>query len=187
MATHLGSFLKARREERGWTLGETARHLGYTNVSKGARRVHLMEEGESAAHDLLAKLVPLLGIEPGQVEELIAQDRREHVAAWERWADEPAPVQIIVRCIPGVFGNHSVPAELKTPEEAVAYAQEYARRVGKKVFVVLSRRLTVSINDDGQVTGRLEATPDSDPRPAMRVGNKRFVLPTSPVNLAGDR
>lgn len=191
MGTHLGDFLKARREERGWTLGDVARRLGYANVTKGARRLHLMEKGEAVFPDLLEKLVPLLGIDPAQVEELHAQDSREYVAAWERWADEPVPIQIVVRCIPGVFGNHAVPAELTTPEEVVAYAQEYARRIGKKVFVVLSRRVTVSINESGEVSGRHEATPDIDPRPCMRVGNKPFVLPFAPsqrpVPVAGQQ
>ncbi len=180
MGTHLGDFLKARREERGWTLGDVARRLGYANITKGARRLHLMEEGEVVSPDLLAKLVPLMGVDPGRIKELHAQDRREYLAAWERWADEPVPVQIVVRCIAGVFGNHAVPAELKTPEEVVAYAQGYARRIGKRVFVVLSRRLTVSISESGEVTGRHEATPDFDPRPCMRVGHKQFVLPISP-------
>jgi transcriptional regulator with XRE-family HTH domain len=182
LGTHMGEFLKVRREERGWTLGDVARRLGYANLTKGARRVHLTEEGESLSPDLLPKLAHLLGIAPGRIEELHAQDRQEYVAAWERWADEPVPIQIVVRCIPGVFGNHAVPAWLKTPEEMVTYAQEYARRIGKKVFVVLSRRVTVSLNEAGEVTSRHEATPDDDPRPCMRVGNKQFVLPFAPAH-----
>lgn len=179
MGKHLGNYLMARREEHGWTLGHVARRLGYANVSKGARRVHLMEQGETVSPDLLAKLVPLLGIESAQVEALIAQDRHEFVAAWKKWADEPLPIEIVVRSIPGVFGRHAVLAELNTPDEVVAYAQGYARRIGKKVFVILSRRATTSINESGEVTGQHEGTPDCDPRPFMRAGSKRFLLPMS--------
>lgn len=179
MGTHLGDYLRSRRDERGWTLGEAARRLGYANVSKGARRVRLLEAGEAVLPDILAKLVSLYGVDPGEVEKLIARDRAASVAAWERWADEPVPVQIVVRCIPGVFGTQPVPPGL-TEDELIDHCRGLARRLRKKVFLVLSRRVTVNVNEAGVVTSRNVATPDIDPRPAMRAGGNSFLLTLAP-------
>lgn len=184
MGTYLGDFLKSRREERSWTLGEVARPMEYRNVSKGARRVHLLEQGEAVPPDLLAKLTPLYGVDPSVVEELIAQDRAEAVAAWERWADEPVSVQVVVRCLPGVYGTQSVPPGL-TEDELIAHCRGLARRIGKRVYLVLSRRLTINFGESGEITSRNVASLDLDPRPSMRLGNKSFVLPISPVDRAG--
>lgn len=181
MGTHLGNFLKSRREERGWSLGEAARRLGYSNVGKGSRRVHLLEQGDAAFPDILAKLVLLYGLDPPHVEELIAQDRAEFVAAWEWWVDEPVPVQIVVRCILGVYGTQPVPPGLNE-DELIEHCRGLARRLRKRVFLVLSRRVTLNVNEEGEVTSRNVATPDCDPRPSMRLGNKRFVLPFTPAD-----
>jgi transcriptional regulator with XRE-family HTH domain len=180
MAMHLGNFLKSCREGRGWSLGQVARQLGYQNITKGARRVHLLEEGKANSPDILGRLLPILGIDPGKIEELLAQDRVAYLAGWERWANEPVPIQIVVKCIPGVFGTHAMPADLKKSDEIVAYAQGLARRLRKKVFVVLARRLTINVNEEGEITSRNVATPDNDARPAMRLGKKTFLLPFSP-------
>lgn len=179
MGKHLGNRVRECREARGWTLGEVARRLEYTNVSKGARRVHAVEQGEAVPLDFLAKVAPLLGVEPPVVEGLIALDRAEYVAAWETWADEPIPIQIIVRCIPGVFGTQPVPPGL-TEDQLIEHCRGLARRLRKKAFLVLSRRVTVNVNEAGEVTSRNVASPDFDPRPAMRLGNKRFTLSLAP-------
>jgi len=141
-----------------------------------------MERGEDVSSVILAKLVALLGIDPSQVEELIAFDRAEFVAAWEQWANEPVPKQIIVRCIPGVFGSSPVPPGL-SEVELIEHCRGLAKRLGKRVFLIMSRRLTFNFNEAGEITSRNTATPDLDPRPAMRLGNKSFLLPFSPVNL----
>jgi hypothetical protein len=177
MNNHLGRHLKTRREELGLGRGQLARSLGYTNISKGCRRILDAEEGRTCTAEFLARLTHALGIEPRVVQGWIDRDRREFVEAWERWADEPVPIRVVARLIPGVFGTIELPPDATTREEAVAFAEEKARRLGKKVFVLLSRRETLCIDEGGVNKGSVFSTPGQDAAPGMRLGSKRFLHP----------
>jgi hypothetical protein len=172
MQNHLGSHFRARRLTLGLTPGDVARRLGYRNVSKGARRLRDLEAGQGAPADFLARLAAQLGVTPEAVRELSERDRREYVEAWERWASEPVLPQVVVRLLPGFFGNFRLPEGVTTPEAAVAHGQELARRLHKIVFVRLNRRESVTLNELGEVTSRSVATPDRDIGPSLRLGGK---------------
>jgi transcriptional regulator with XRE-family HTH domain len=173
---HLGDYFRARRLELGLTPGDVARRLGYQNLSKGARRSLDLEAGHRASADFLARLADLLGITPEAVRQLLERDRRAYVEAWERWASEPVPPQVVVRLLPGVFGTTLLPEGVTTPDDAVTFGQREARRLRKVVFVLLSRRVSVTIAESGEVTSRSVATPDQDVTPVMRLGGKPFRL-----------
>jgi transcriptional regulator with XRE-family HTH domain len=176
MSNHLGEYIKAQREELGLGRSEVARLLGYENVNKGSRRLHSVEEGRWISRDFLLRLMGVLQIEPRVVQELIDRDRQEHVAAWEKWADEPVPMSVSVRYIPGFFGGINLPDDVMTPEQAVAFGVETAQRLRKKVVVVVSRRVSYTIHEDGRVDGPFVATPDSSVMPYMALGKQRFLL-----------
>jgi hypothetical protein len=176
MSNHLGEFVNARRLELDLSRSETVRKLGYTNLNRGCRRLCDVEGGLWINEDFLMRLTTLLGIEPRVIQELIDRDRQEYVAEWEKWADEPVPISVVMRAIPGFMVGVTVPADVKTPDETIAFAQGLAARLGKKVFVVLSRRETVGINEQGEITGRFKATPEHDPAPSMHLGNKKFLF-----------
>lgn len=171
---HLGRSFRARRLELGLSLGEVARRLGYTNLTKGARRIQQLEDVGECTRDLLDRLLAILGVDVSVVQELVARDRATYVSEWEQWVNEPVPMKLVVRYIPGVFGERMLPPEIMTPDEAVAHGQQEARRMHAKVFLELSRRVTITIDEHGTVTGRIEATSDFDPRPFMQVGKQRF-------------
>ena len=179
---HLGRHFQARRLELGLSLGEVARRLGYANVSKGARRVLALEEvGQCCTQEFLVKLMGVLGVDRAVVQELLDRDRAEYVEAWEQWVSEPVPITVVRRLVPGMYGIERLPADVTTPEQAIAFGQELARTTHARVYVELSRRVTVVIDEQGEVTARVEATPDSDPRPFTLIGNKpiRFELGAS--------
>jgi hypothetical protein len=181
MLNHLGNHFRAKRLERGLSPGDAARQLGYRNVSKGARRLRDLEAGHGAPTDLLARLAALLGIAPETVGELLERDHRESAEAWERWASEPVLPQVVVRLLPGFFGTARLPDGVTTPEQAVDFGQREARRLHKVVFVLLSRRESVTIDESGEVTSRAVAAPGRDIAPVMRLGGKPFRL-----RLGGD-
>jgi transcriptional regulator with XRE-family HTH domain len=176
MNNHLGDYLKARREQLGLSRNEVVRRLGYTNLNRGSRRLCNVEEGRWINLDFLRRLMGVLQVEPQVVQELIDRDRQEYVAAWNRWADEPIPMQAVVRCIPGFMAGIKMPDDVTTPEQAVAWAVETAKRVHKKIIVVASRRVSYTIHEDGRLDGPFIATPDNDVMPYMSVGRTRFLF-----------
>lgn len=176
MTNHLGELFRARRVLLGWSLGELARRLGTKNESKACNRVVRLErEGEVENHFLL-RLAATLGVGEHAVRDAIRAGRVAYERAWEEWADQPVPPSVVVRAIPGFMLGVPVPPDATTPEAVVAFAQAHAARLGKKVFVSLSRRETVGINEAGVINGRFFATPDSDPFPAMTLKRMKFLF-----------
>ena len=176
VSNHLGEHIKARRLELGLGRGEVARLLGYSNVNKACRRLCDIEDGRRLDKAFLVQLTKLLRIEPQIIQEKIDCDRAEFVAAWNKWADEPVPIQIAVRWIPGFIAGVRVPDDVKTPEQAVAFGQSLAAQKHKKVFVILSRRVTVGIKESGEIDGQFDATPADNPSPFMELSGKKFLI-----------
>jgi transcriptional regulator with XRE-family HTH domain len=176
MSNHLGDYLKARREQLGLGRNEVVHRLGYTNLNRGSRRLCNVEEGRWINLDFLRRLMGVLQIEPQVVRELIDRDRQEYVDAWNKWADEPIPMQAVVRCIPGFMAGIKMPDDVTTPEQAVTWAVSTAQRVHKKIIIVASRRVCYTIHEDGRVDGPFIATPDNDVMPYMSVGRTRFLF-----------
>lgn len=176
MTNYLGEWFWGIRRERGWTLAEVARRLGYQNVSKACNKVLRLEREGVVEHEFLHKLATVLGISEGVVRYLIRQDRLAYLRAWEAWVEQPTPISIAMRAVPGFMVGMSLPTEVTTPEQAIAYGQALAARLHKKVFVTLSRRVTVGITEAGEINGHFYARPDSDPAPYMALGRAKFLF-----------
>jgi transcriptional regulator with XRE-family HTH domain len=174
VTTYVGSFFKARRMEKGWAVADLARNIGYKNVTKGANRIHRLEQRGTIPDELLPKLMDALEIDSVTLQKLKEEDRRAYVKQWETWADEPAPIQVVARVMPAMYQDVELPPGANTEEAAVAFAQALARQDQSQVFVILSRRKTLLINEEGLIVHTAEATPDFDPRPYSQVGNKKF-------------
>ncbi len=175
MPNNLGRYLRVRREELGLRRSEVARLLGYENVSKGSARLHSVEEGRWISRDFLVRLLGILNVEPQVVQDLISRDREEYVAAWEKWVAEPVPMHAAVRYVPGFFAGIDLPADVTTPQQAVAWAVETAKRLNKKVILVVSRRVSWTVHEDGRADGPFNATPDSNAIPWMVLGTSPFL------------
>jgi transcriptional regulator with XRE-family HTH domain len=169
MANNLGTYFQERRRQRGLTLGQLARLLGYKNVSKGSNRIARFERHGAVTPDLLLHLAEALGIDLAIVEGMLERDRQERPREWEAWVNEPVPIQLVARYMPAVYGRVALPEGVTTPEQAEAFARAYARQHGRRVCLALSRRLSVWINREGRVEARTEATPDTPNTPFMRV------------------
>lgn len=174
-SNHLGRYVRSRRLGRGLSLGGTARRLGYRNINKGARRIQQLEDTGTYTEDLLERLMPVFGVDRSVVQEFLERDRAEYLHKWEQWVNESVPIRLVVRYMPAVYGERRLPPEITTPEQAIAYGQELARTMRLRVYVELSRRVTVYIDEDGTAR-QVEAAPEHDPRPFMQVGKQRFRL-----------
>lgn len=177
MNNHLGEYLKARREELGLRRSDVAKRLGYENINKGSARLYSVEEGRWSTHDFLLRLIGVLQIEPQVIQDLIDRDRQEYVDAWNRWADQFQPMHAAVRYVPGFFAGIDLPKGVVTPEQGLAWAVSTAQRLNKKVVLVVSRRVSWTIHEDGRADGPFHATPDDNAIPWMALGKTPF-LPT---------
>lgn len=176
MTNYLGEWFWGQRAERQWSLGDVARRLGYANVSKGANKVQRFERDGLVDDDFLVKLAALYGVSEGVVRYLSRQDRNEYLRAWREWVEQPTPISIAMRAVPGFIVGMPLPADVTTPEQAVAYGQALAARMHKKVFVTLSRKETVGITESGEINGHFYARPDCDPSPYMNFGRVKFLF-----------
>lgn len=176
MSNYLGRYIQIRREELGLGPTEVAHLLGYKNLNKGRRRLQSVEDGRGTCRDFLLRLMGILQIEPKVIRDLIDRDRREYVAAWEKWADEPVPISVVMRAVPGFMLGIDVPGDLTTPEQALTFGIEMAKRKHKKVIVVVSRRLSYTIHENGVVDGPFVATPVERAMPYMTLGKTPFLF-----------
>jgi hypothetical protein len=174
----LSSHFQSERIAKNLKPSDVARAVGYRNIAKGANRIVRFEREGVIQEDLLVKMAEVLGIDWTTVEELADQDRREHTEAWNKWADQPVKMLVVIKWMPAVYGERQLPIEITTPDAAEAFACDLARQLKKSVCLVLSRRKSVWINDKGIVFGRTEATPFSGPNmPWMQIkSGKRFLL-----------
>lgn len=180
MNNHLGKYIKNRREQLGLRRSEVARLLGYENVSKGSARLHSVEEGRWVSRDFLVRLMEILQIEPQVLQDLIDRDRQEYVEQWNRWADEPVPMHAAVRYVPGFFAGIDLPGDVTTPEQALAWAVETAKRLNKKVVLVITRRVSWTVHENGVADGPFNATPDSNGMPWAGLGRTTFLPSLGP-------
>jgi transcriptional regulator with XRE-family HTH domain len=175
---NLSSHFKAQRLARSLNLGDLARLVGYRNIGKGMNRILRFEREDIVKEDLLLKIAGALGIDWATVEQLADQDRQEHIQAWNKWADEPVPMELVIRLMPAIYSPRPLPAEITTPEAAEVFACDLARQLHKKICLVVSRRKSVWINEDGIVENRTEASPFRGPNmPWMQIkGGRRFLF-----------
>jgi hypothetical protein len=177
MATHLGDYFRDQREKLGLSLGQLGRQVGYRNVSKGANKLVRFEREGIIQEQVLVRLAEVLGIESSRVQSLIEQDRQEYLHAWETWVNQPVPMKLIVKYMPAVYGTVPMPEEITTPEQAEAFACDYARERRRSVCLAVSRRLSVWIDKGGNVEARTEATPGCPNTPVIRLkGSGRMFL-----------
>jgi hypothetical protein len=178
VSTNLSRFFRQRRLDLGLRYGDVARRMGYTSLAGACNKLIMFEDRGDIHADLFARLAAVLGVDQATIDTLIAQDRKEFLEAWTAWANEPIQPEICFRAIPGVFFGHPVPDHLKTTEEMEAYAQAFAKRSGKKTWLILSNKLRVYFDEDGTRRGVQEAAPGECNGPWMRLGRsrKKFIL-----------
>lgn len=176
VTNYMGEWFWGRRGERQWPLAEVARRMGYKNVSKGCRKVLAFEREGVADGDFLHRLAAVLEISEGVVVYLTRQDRLAYLRAWDEWSDQPTPIRVVMRAVPGFMVEMAVPDDVTTPELAVAFGQEVAARHHAKVFAVLSRRESVGITEAGIINGHFPTRPDTDPCPLVSVARQKFLF-----------
>ena len=181
MATNLSNYFRQRRIRLGLRHGDLARLMGYKSVFGTANKIVMFEERGDILAEVFRKLAVALGIDETTIQRLIEQDRREFVQQWNKWADEPIEPHLVFRAIPGVYFEQEMPPSLsseiaegvRTAEAMERYAAEFAKDHHTKVWLVLSRRLTVHFDEDGTKKDVQKATPGQCNSPYMCLGGSR--------------
>lgn len=171
--SHLAVYLKQERLRWRMTLGQMAALLGYANLSKGARRIMEFERtGVATPLDLPLRMAEILGVESATVKALIQRD----YADWQAWLNEPVPMRLVIRIMAGVCAEVRLPSSVATTEEAEAYARQFAKAHRVKACLAISRRVSVWIDECGEVVERTEAQPHYSNVPYMQIGGRRFLI-----------
>lgn len=180
VTTRLAQHLKARRLEAKLTLAQLSRLVRYRDTGKGAGRIHKFEESGAVHPELLVKLSTALGVDRATVEALVEEDRRQFFRQWNAWANEPIKPYLVVRMVPAFYVSEDVPQDVKTVDGAEAFAAGRARHWRRKCCLVLSRRHSIWLDEEGMVYERTEAVPGEPNTPYMRLGRGRrsFLLRT---------
>ena len=184
MESKLSSHFRKTRLDKGWSLGQLTRLVGYSNVSKGANRIQTFEQGGDIQQDLLMKLATVLEIPQESVEQLVEEDRRQFFAEWSEWANTPIQPYIVLRLMAAIYSHVDLPPEIESVEEAEAFAAELSRSRKMKCCLVLSRKISVWYDFDGRRMFVTEAVPGQPNSPYSRIGNKKFTTKTLDHGLA---
>lgn len=182
---YVGELIHETRVSRSMTFGDLARAVGAVtpkHISRIAQRLVLFEREGVRDRKLLQKVVVALDLDVDLLNELLHRQRQEDLAEWNRWADEPMPMELHVRPFGGFWYRHPLPHDVGQDE---AGALDYARQmtIGRgemRVALVISRRRTVTFAH-GNITGVIEVVPGRTVVPHMKIGRDRVVF------VAGDR
>lgn len=88
--------------------------------------------------------------------ELIDFKRRQT----KEWVNTPIKWYLIIKWIPTVYGERGIPGYIKTEEEAIDYAVGVAKELKRMLWLVLSRRENIHIDQDGSIKSRNIETVD---------------------------
>lgn len=150
MLKSLGIYIKQRRIELGLNTAELALKIGYTNPAKGMNRIIKLERDGIVHPDLLKKLIDVFKLDEDIVNKLISKDREAYQAEYERWLNEPVKMSYTIRVMPAVYLSYDLPSNIKTEDEAIKYATAIAKEKSNLVWLNLSKRVSVFINELGE-------------------------------------
>jgi hypothetical protein len=178
MNQHLRRLIYKHRAAKGLNFGQLAELSGYRNRSKWAIRICTLEREGVGTGELVGNVIRALEIDHQEVQDALQKD----YAIWEKWADEPVPMQMILWIAGAIIVIHHMPPEITCREDAIEYGQNYAKKNGLRVCLVLSRRESVWIAADGHM--HISQTKPGVPNiPYASVGGKKFLFGGSEESL----
>ncbi|MGO8880098.1 MAG: hypothetical protein ACLQMS_11385 [Desulfomonilaceae bacterium] len=174
MNKHLRNLIHKNRASMGLNFGQLAELSGYRNRSKWTIKICNFEREGAGDDEMVSKVIQALEIDHQEVQEAIQKD----YAIWEKWANEPVPMQMLIRITGVIILNHDLPPEITSRETAIEYAQNYAKENALRVVLVFSRRESVWIAADGHMS--ISQTKPGVPNvPYASVGGKNFLFNSS--------
>ena len=140
-----GKLLQKRRKELGLTKKELAIRLGYSNISKGIRRVDSVEDGD-LIEPIVSNVMKILKVrneKRSECEKKQAEEVREWIGSLP-----PLKPHIVVRAIPGFCIRREVPQHL-SEKEMVKYAENLSKEMNLYVCLNYAHEKRYWINQKG--------------------------------------
>jgi transcriptional regulator with XRE-family HTH domain len=180
MISELGRYCQDARLAHGWSLGDMARALGYQNINKGSRRVQQLESGVVDSQFLL-KVISIFGLAIAEVQRRIDEDTRREREEFNKWADSPTEIEVLVDVMSGIMARRSLEGA-RTQSEMFEQARKVSREFGdRRTYLVVSHRLTFVFRN-GEVVGWKEAKPNASTLPVTIIGGKTCQITLGPPN-----
>jgi transcriptional regulator with XRE-family HTH domain len=145
MYKYLGKLLADKRKEKGISKGQLAKNIGYSNISKGARKINELENGKMI-EQVFNSITDSLNIPNDEIRQAIDRDKTE----FDKWLNEPVHMKLVLRLMPAVYANQELPEDIKTEAQAKEYAERLAKRTKRKACLVLNRRWSYWISESGK-------------------------------------
>lgn len=182
MENHIGKLIIQKRISKGLKRSQLAAMVGYSNISRGARKITKLERDGVFRPDFLKKLIRALEISKKEFEEAFQKEKAE----FEEWLDVPVPMRMIVRYMPAVYVSHSLPDHVKSEEAAVQYVKNFTSDKNLKACLVLNRRWSFWSERGGGVWK--ETTFENQVnRPFMSIGGQPFQISADEIcDVQGD-
>jgi hypothetical protein len=179
MAENFGELVAAARATRRLRFGALARLLlgpeaRAKQISRMAMRLVSIERDGRRDRRLVAEIIRVLDIDRHEATELLARERAEQLATWQRWTVEPVDPVLHVAALPGVWISRQLAGMSEV--HAVGVASHFAREKRLRVCLALDRRLSVWFDELGVEYARTEAMPGDTMTPLMTIGGHRVVF-----------
>ncbi len=179
MNRHLGKLIRKYRSICGFNFPQLADLAGYKNKIKWANKICNFEREGVGGDDMVRRIIEALNIDGGELRRALLQDEDE----WRVWADEPISIEMRIIFFGAVILKHDLPENITTKELAIEYACQFAKANQLRVCLVLSRRKSVWISRDGQMT-LIQTKPGAPNAPYASIGGKKFLLTHGKEGLA---
>jgi len=172
MSTRLSRYFEKRRRALGLKPGQLAILAGCPNPIKAGNVIRTFELTGKISQELFEKLIAVLEIDLGKVDQLVERDRRDYFDRWFQWVNEPIEPYVVQRLMPAVYRRLPLPEGIESLEEAEEWVSGCAREFRTKCCLVWSRRLSVWFDEKGNLETKTEAEPGKSNAPWVRAGGE---------------
>jgi hypothetical protein len=182
-SNYIGRVIQEARIRRSMSFGDLARSCGAVTpkqTSRIAQRLVIFEREGVRDRNLLQRVIMALDLDPQVVVDLLDRQRVEELAEWNRWANDPVPMELHVRPFAGFWYRQALPVEIAADElRAIEHAQQMtAGREELRVVLAVNRRVAFTFAG-GQLVAQTEATPGRSMTPFVTIGGRRIEFAAS--------
>ena len=125
------------------------------------RRIIDLEREGIVNPEVLEKIIDALNLYKEYIDQKIQQDKEQQQKEFEEWVKTPIRWQLIIRWMPAVYGERNIPGYIKTEDEAIKYASSVAIEYKSMIWLVLSRKVNIHIDENGDIKSRNGVTLDN--------------------------
>ena len=104
-------------------------------------------------------------------------NRNSFIRKFEEWVNIPVPRRMIVRLMAAVYNEQKLPEDIKIDDDAIDYGCGFAKEHGFRLCLMLSRKISIWIDHQGEIERITRATPGEPNHPYMMMdGIQRLLI-----------